>query len=183
MKGAEMEERSPDPVQAPEAYQQLLLSLLGGDDPVEVQAATPASLRRLVDDAGDDLWIRPEPAEWSVLGGIAHVADAELVMASRYRFVLAHEEPPLIGYDQDLWVERLHGGNDDPEPILALFEALRSANLELWRRTPAEGRSRIGIHGERGPESYDLSFRMLAGHDRFHLAQAERALVQLRAGR
>jgi hypothetical protein len=178
-----MEERSPDPVQEPQAYQQLLLSLLGDDDPVEVQAATPAALRRLVEDAGDDLWIRPEPAEWSVLGGIAHITDAELVMAGRYRFVLAHDAPPLIGYDQDLWVERLHGGNDDPEPLLALFEALRSANLELWRRTPDESRARIGVHGERGPESYDLSFKMLAGHDRFHIGQAERAMAQVRASR
>jgi CubicO group peptidase (beta-lactamase class C family) len=27
---------------------------------------------------------------------------------------------------------------------------------------------------ERGPESYDLAFKMIAGLDRFHLAQAER---------
>jgi DinB superfamily len=171
-----MEQRSPDPVRDPAAYQQFLLSLLGDDDPAEVQAATPAALRRLVVDAGDDLWTRPEPGEWSVLGCIAHLADAELVMAGRYRFVLAHDEPPLIGYDQDLWVDRLHEENEDPEPVLALFDALRAANLDLWRRTPEEGRSRFGIHAERGPESFDLSFRMLAGHDRFHLDQARRAL-------
>jgi hypothetical protein len=57
-------------------------------------------------------------------------------MAGRYRFVLAHDEPALIGYDQDLSEKRLHGENDDPEPLLAFFDALRSANLELWRRTP-----------------------------------------------
>jgi hypothetical protein len=32
------------------------------------------------------------------------------------------------------------------------------------------------MHAERGPESFDLAFRMIAGHDRFHLAQARRAL-------
>jgi hypothetical protein len=178
-----MEQRSPDPVQDPKAYQQHLLSLLGDDDPAEVQAATPAALRRLLEDAGDDLWIRPEPKEWSVLGCIAHVADAELVMAGRYRWVLAHDEPPLYPYDQDLRVERLHDDNDDPEPMLALFDAVRMANLELWRRTPAEWRSRAGIHAERGPESYELAFRMIAGHDRFHIAQAERAMARVREGR
>ena len=89
-----MERRSPDPVRDPAAYQQFLLSLLGDDDPAEVQAATPAAVRRLVVDAGDDLRTRPEPGEWSVLGCVAHLADAELVMAGRYRFVLAHDEPP-----------------------------------------------------------------------------------------
>ena len=46
-----------------------------------------------------------------------------------------------------------------------------------WARTPAADRERLGRHRERGPESYDLIVRMSAGHDRFHLAQAERALA------
>ena len=38
------------------------------------------------------------------------------------------------------------------------------------------------MHAERGPESYELMFRMLAGHDRFHLNQMRDTLRQLRAG-
>jgi hypothetical protein len=37
-------------------------------------------------------------------------------------------------------------------------------------------RERIGLHRERGPESYRLTFVLIAGHDRLHLGQAERAL-------
>jgi hypothetical protein len=37
------------------------------------------------------------------------------------------------------------------------------------------------MHAERGPESYELTFRLIAGHDRFHLAQAERALDAVRS--
>ena len=57
-----------------------------------------------------------------------------------------------------------------------LFEPLREANVALWTRSEEEDRARVGIHAERGPESFDLLFRMLAGHDRFHMAQARRAL-------
>ena len=46
-----------------------------------------------------------------------------------------------------------------------------------WARTPEADRERFGIHRERGPESYRLTFVLIAGHDRFHLAQAERALA------
>ena len=53
---------------------------------------------------------------------------------------------------------------------------MRAANIELWRRSSGEQRARVGSHAERGPESYDLSFRMIAGHDRFHLRQAREAL-------
>ena len=167
---------SPDPVTDPKAYQEHLLGWLGEDDPAAVQAATPAALRHLSSQAGPHLTIRPYAGEWSALECIAHIADAEVVMSGRYRWVLAHDEPPLIGYDQDLWVDRLHAGDDDLDGLLDLFAALRLANVTLWQRTPADRRQRVGIHAERGPESYDLAFRMIAGHDRFHMAQAQRAL-------
>jgi hypothetical protein len=176
---------SPDPVSDPQGYQQHLLGLLGDDDPAQVQSVTPAALRALIAEAGDDLRTTPEPDEWSVFGCLAHMTDAELVMSGRYRWVIAHDDPPLLGYDQDLWVDRLHAGtgtaSESPGDLLAVFVPLREANVELWRRTPQELRSRAGIHAERGPESYDLAFKMLAGHDRFHLAQAGRALDAIRA--
>jgi hypothetical protein len=167
---------SPDPIQSPKAYQDHLLGLLGDDDPAVVQAQTPSTLRTLATEAAANLFRRPEPAEWSVGECIAHVFDAEIVMSSRYRFVLAHDEPALVGYDQDLWVDHLHGEGDDIEAMLDLFESLRRANVALWNDTPGDRRQRAGMHAERGPESYELSFLMIAGHDRFHVTQARRAL-------
>lgn len=166
----------PHPVEDPSGYQRALLSYLGGDDPAAVQAATPAALRALFAEAGDRIRTEPEPGEWSVLEVAGHMVDAEVVYAGRYRWILAHDEPPLIGYDQDLWVDRLRHNEDDPEELLALFEGLRAANLALWARVPEGERGRVGMHAERGPESYDLSFRIIAGHDRLHLEQARRAL-------
>jgi hypothetical protein len=168
---------SPDPVAEPAAYQEFLLSLVGDDDPAEVQAGAPDRWRSMISDAGTNGHMRPEVAEWSVVECLGHAVDAEIVSSARYRWILAHDEPPLIGYDQDLWVDRLHHGRDETaEELLATLEALREANLALWRRTPEGDRSRFGVHAERGPESYDLTFRIIAGHDRFHLAQARRAL-------
>jgi hypothetical protein len=169
-----------DPIAQPNAYQQMLLALLGDDDPAEVQTATPAALRALVDDAGEDLRKRPAPKEWSVYEAIAHFADAEWVVGARYRWILAHDTPELLPYDQDLWVDRLHRGDEEPQDLQETFEALRAADLALWRRTPVEERSRYGIHRERGRESYELTFRLLSGHDIFHLDQARRALESVR---
>jgi DinB family protein len=171
---------SPDPVSASAAYQRLLLDLLGDDDPAVVQAATPGALRALVAEAGPHLRVRPEPREWSVLEVVGHHVDGELVVSGRYRWILAHDTPDIPGYDQDLWVDRLHHAEDDPELVLTVFEALRAANLDLWRRTPVAERARFGMHAERGPESYELTFRLAAGHDRFHLDQARRALAAVR---
>jgi hypothetical protein len=174
---------SPDPIADPAGYQRHLLGLLGDDDPAAVQSATAASMRALLGSAGADATTPPEPTEpteWSVVQCLAHIADAELVVSGRYRWILAHDRPQLIGYDQDRWVDQLHRPPESADELLSLFEPLRAANLALWDRTPEERRDRIGMHAERGPESYELTFRLIAGHDRFHLAQAERALDAVR---
>ncbi len=174
---------SPDPVTAPQAYQQHLVALVGDDDSAVVQRATPARVRALLADAADEGALRPADGEWSVLECLAHMVDAELVASGRYRWILAHDEPELIGYDQDAWVDRLHAPVEAADELLASFSALRAANLALWERTTDVGRDRVGIHRERGPESYRLTFTLIAGHDRFHVDQAERALAAIREAR
>lgn len=172
-----------DPIAEPDAYRRSLLAALGDDDPAAVQAGTPAALRALVAAAGDRLRVPPEPGEWSVMECIGHIVDGELVVSGRYRWIVAHDEPELIGYDQDRWVARLRHAEADPAVLLAMFDGLRASNLDLWARLPTELRSRVGLHRERGPESYDLTFRMMAGHDRVHTAQARAALEAISAAR
>lgn len=166
-----------DPVAEPDAYRRSLLALLGDDDPAVVQASTPAAIRALVADAGDWLRIAPAAGEWSVLECIGHIVDGEVVTAGRYRWIVAEDTPDLPGYDQALWVPGLHHVEADPEILIAQFEAMRAANLDLWARLPVKDRARVGIHRERGAESYELLFRLLAGHDRNHLQQARLALA------
>lgn len=170
-----------DPVAEPDAYRRSLLAELGDDDPAVVQASTPAAIRGLIAEAGDRLRTAPEPGEWSVIECIGHIVDGELVTAARYRWVVAEDTPNLIGYDQALWVSALHHVEADPAILVAQFEALRAANLDLWARLPVADRARFGIHRERGPESFELLFRLLAGHDRVHLGQARRALAAVSA--
>jgi hypothetical protein len=170
-----------DPVASPEAYRRLILSYLGEDDPAVVQAATAAHMRELVRTAGERLRDRPEPTEWSVIECLGHLVDSEFVASARMRWILAEDEPEIVGYDQDRWVDGLRHRNDDPEELIMLFETLRASNLRLWAQTPVADRERFGRHTERGPESYGLIVRLGAGHDRFHLAQAERALAVVRA--
>jgi len=165
-----------DPISSPEAYRASLLAALGDDDPAVAQAETPVAIRALIAEAGDRLRIRPARGEWSALECIGHIVDGELVVAARVRWILAEDEPDIVGYDQALWVAELRHNEDDPALLLATFEAVRRANLDLWARRPVLDRQRVGRHRERGPESYDMTFRLAARHDRIHLAQARRAL-------
>jgi hypothetical protein len=171
-----------DPVQNPQAYQTMLIDLVGDDDPAVVQEATSATLREVIAAAGDHLRTRPAEGEWSVIELLGHMVDAEIISSARYRWVIAEVRPPLIGYDQDLWVDALGYGNADPGELLATFDALRTANLALWRCSTPEQRARDGLHAERGPESFDLMFHLIAGHGRFHIDQMRRTLDAVRAG-
>ena len=58
----------------------------------------------LVAEAGDLLRVRPEPGEWSVARCIGHIVDSELVAGARERWIIAEDEPEIVGYDQALWV-------------------------------------------------------------------------------
>jgi hypothetical protein len=94
--------------------------------------------------------------------------------------VLAHDRPPLTGYDQDLWATRLRYSDVEVRDALEQFTALRVANVRIWRRLTPGDLARVGIHGERGEESLEHLRRLYAGHDLLHLQQVERIRVSLR---
>lgn len=168
-----------DPVAAGKEYRDTLLNLLGDEDPTEVIQSLPDEVEALVREAGGHLRTRPEPGEWSVIELLGHLVDAELVVAGRLRWILANDEPPLMAYDQDLWVERLLHVDEDPNELLALWRALIRSHVRLWSRTPEPDRARVGMHAERGAESFDVTYRMLAGHGLLHLEQMRRTLGQV----
>jgi hypothetical protein len=172
---------SPDPVQKPNEYQALLLSVLGDRDPGDVYEQLDAQTAAMVAEAGDRLRTRPTEGEWSVLQLLGHLTDAELMVGSRLRSILGQDQPPLPGYDQDTWVERQRHNDADPADLLALLAALRAANLRLWLGASDQDRARLGIHAERGPESFDLTFRLGAGHGLLHLDQMHRTLETIAA--
>ncbi len=156
-------------------YIAAILGLLGDRDPFDVLRQTPALLARRLSDLPAAEIRRPEaPGKWSVGAVVQHLADSELVWGYRARMILAHDRPPIIGYDQDLFAERLHYDQADAPFAVEQFRVLRESNLRLvGRASPAE-RLRFGVHAERGEESIDQLIRLNAGHDLLHLRQIDR---------
>ena len=162
------------------AYVAALLDLLGDNDPVVVLRETPAALQRFLDTIPAPIAARPEsPGKWSIRDVIQHLADSELVGGFRLRMVLAHDRPPLVGYDQDLWASRLRYRDVELRDAFEQFTALRRGNVRLWQNLTAEDLVRVGIHGERGEESLEQMRLLYAGHDLLHLQQLERIRASL----
>jgi hypothetical protein len=147
---------------------------LGDDDPVAVMAETPDLVRKLLRGLSQrQLRARPAPGKWSIQEIVAHLADGEVILGSRYRFIAAHDRAPLMGYDQDAFVERLGPLNASAADLADDFAMARAVNLGLLERLPEEAWDRIGLHAERGEESIRDMVAMYAGHDRIHLGQIE----------
>lgn len=156
------------------AYVKAVLELLGAKDPVAVLEQTEAELRQAL--AGltpRQVAQREAPDKWSVRHVVQHLADSELVWGYRLRMVLAQDRPPLTGYDQDAWAERLGYDYADAR-ALEEFAILRDSNLRLLRRATARDLDRVGVHAERGEESVRHMMRLYAGHDILHLRQIDR---------
>jgi len=157
------------------AYVAAILDLLGSQDPLAVLRATPSALRRAIDGLSPEHLRKPErPGKWSIGQVLQHLADSDLVWGWRLRLILAQDRPPLTGYDQDLWAERLHYADADPAEALETFGVLRRGNLRLIERASPQDLQRVGVHVERGEESLEQHRRLYAGHDLMHLRQIDR---------
>ena len=167
--------RSVDPPQERVKYAEAVLGLVGGREPMSILRETPAAAARAVEGLTPAQLRRPEaPGKWSIAQVLQHLADSDLVWGWRMRLILAQDKPPITGYDQDLWADRLHYADADAAQALETLRVLRRNNLWLIERATAEDLKRVGIHAERGEESAGYLCGLYAGHDLLHLRQLER---------
>ena len=165
----------PVPIDMPGDYAHDLLDRLGERDPLSVMESSIADLRAIFAGVDDATIRKPEkPGKWSMIEVAHHLADSDMVSGVRIRMIVAQERPPIVAYDQELWVEKLHYRDAALTDVLTQFSVLRNANLRLARQLTPADLARFGIHTERGGESAGYLLRLIAGHDIVHLAQLAR---------
>ena len=167
--------RSIDPPHERAHYSTAVLELLAGREPLSVLRETPAAAARAIESLSAAQLRQPEaPGKWSINQVLQHLADSDLVWGWRVRLILAQDRPVLTGYDQDLWAERLHYADADPDEALEQLRVLRRGNLGLIARATPDDLDRVGVHSERGEESVGYLCGLYAGHDLLHLRQIDR---------
>lgn len=160
----------------PERYR----NALGKRDPLKSSAGSPARVARLIRGLSEkQLSKRPAPGKWSIKEVIAHLADGEVIIGSRLRFVAAQDKPPIPGYDQDAFVENLGIEKVPTKQLLREFAAARQLNVSLLKRIPKRAFKNIGIHSERGEESIEKMLWTYAGHDIVHEEQIQNLRARL----
>jgi len=161
--------------ETPQEYTQRMLKNVAERDPLRVQQATPKKIERLIRRLNRrQLQWRPAPDKWSIAEIVAHLSETELVGGYRIRTILSANRTSIQAFDQDAWARNGNYAARDPQRSLALFRALREANLALLKSLPQEKWQNYGMHAERGKETIAHVVKMFAGHDINHLQQIER---------
>ncbi len=117
----------------------------------------------------DELCFRPGPEHWSIHENVVHVADTDLVGATRMRYVIVQPGSTLVSFDQNAWARVLDYGAVSMPQSLALLRAVRATTVEMLGRAPAEAWEQIGINTEAGPQTLEWLVEHFAGHVHYHL--------------
>jgi hypothetical protein len=117
----------------------------------------------------------PTPGEWSAVGCLRHLRDAERdVFPVRVRAFLAGQD--LVPYDPD--TQGSAEAEETPVDLARDFARLRAESLALLAQVQAADVEREVNHGEYGPVRLGQLLHEWAAHDLMHTVQAEQALMQ-----
>ena len=111
---------------------------------------------------------RYAPGKWSLKESIIHMIDAERVFAYRAMRIARNDQTPLMGFDQDPYIQYYHAVQRSPESIISEYRAVRSASLELFRNLSSEDLLRKGTASD-SPVSVRALAYIIAGHEEHHI--------------
>lgn len=122
--------------------------------------------------AGPELDFKPE-GKWSVRQIVCHLADAEALGVTRFRQLIAEENPPMTAWDQEAWASKLDYEKRKISQALEIFRVLRSANYDLLKDLPEAAYARAGMHAKHGRLTLADMLRMYAEHVEKHVQQIQ----------
>ncbi len=158
-------------------YKKRILSYTGGRRPLPMLRAAPGRLESLLRGRSRTQLARgPAPGKWSVAEILAHLSESELVLGWRFRMMLSQSGAPIQAFDQELWAKGGRYARREVRHSLALYRAVREANVRLLESLSAKQWKRYGMHSERGRETIAETALLLAGHDVNHRRQIENIL-------
>ena len=84
---------------------------------------------------------------------LVHLQDAETAFADRVRRIVAEENPPLMAWDENKFVERLKYDEQSAEDAAALIGLLRRQLTRVLRKLSDADCQRAGQHSQAGRQT------------------------------
>lgn len=139
---------------------------------IDQYEAGGAKLRQAIQNlTPEDLRAFPVPNTWSIQQIVLHLVDTDLVLADRMKRVIAEDNPPLIGFDETRFAQRLAYHDQPAADAVTLFDLNRRLFSRVLRSLPPTAFERTGVHNQRGPltlaQILQTSIRHLDHHLKF----------------
>jgi hypothetical protein len=116
-----------------------------------------------------DLKVAPIAGKWSTQQVVIHLADAEAAFADRIKRIIAQDEPQLLAWDENRFVERLHYEAQSVEDAVELIALTRRQVTRMLRAASDSELARSGVHSERGRQTVMDVLGYAAPHLTHHL--------------
>jgi len=118
----------------------------------------------------------PAPGKWTIRQIVAHLADSEIVLAHRFRQVIAEDSPTMVWFDQDAWASHLDYARRKPKQSLETLRRTRAENYDLLKGLPESAYDRAGNHTQRGR----ITLGQLLEHGSAHTESHARQIGEIR---
>lgn len=146
--------------------------------------ATPAALTSLLEpESVSALTTRPAPEEWSVTEVLCHMRDVEReIDQPRIELIVNEDEPFIPAQMPDAWVTVREYAREDAYSALQAFRSARLETLERLVALDSAQWARKARHAIFGPTPLSELVAFNAEHDRMHIQQIFKCLIDLHAG-
>lgn len=150
-------------------------SATGRNAKIEAYGDGPRLLAEAVKKFPREMWqFKPAPNRWSIHEILVHLADSETNAYARARRFIAEPGNSVMGYDQDVWAQKLDYHSQSTDDALALIALVRKMTYALIRNLPEAAWSAKCLHPEHANYTFDRWLEIYANHIPGHIAQMQK---------
>ncbi len=128
--------------------------------------------------SGEQIAYRIAEDKWNIAEIVAHLADAEIQVYTRYRSILADDVPYISNHDEAKWTKVFNHSTIDVNESLSIFKLMRSRNYELIKSLNEDQLRMRGLHSVRGWMTVEDLIEAHIVHLKNHMGQIKRNLAE-----
>ena len=107
--------------------------------------------------------------KWSIQQVVIHCMDSDLIATDRIKRMIAEDNPSLIGYDENKFVQNLFYDEQPAELAAQIVDLNRRQFAHVLRKLPDSVWARKGTHNERGVVTAGKYLQSTVDHLDHHL--------------
>ncbi|MFF0825638.1 DinB family protein [Brevibacillus sp. NPDC003359] len=119
--------------------------------------------------APEQMDYRYAPGKWTVKEVLGHLVDTERIMSYRLLRIARGDQTPLVGFDENTFVEQACFQQRELSDLLEEYKAVRASTIAQVRGISPEAWLRTGLANGNKLSARTLAY-VIAGHEAHHSA-------------